>query len=66
MIPLVLEHFGCLGWEAHKYFHQLSENRLTNLARKTEASSRIIGGDTYQLLYNSVMLKFYQRRSAIK
>ena len=67
VIPLVLEHFGCWGWEAHKYTSiTCLRNRLTNLARKTEASSRIIGGDAYQLLYNRVMLKFYQRRSAVK
>ena len=36
MIPLVLEHFGCWGWEAHKYLHQLSEKLVDEFGKKNE------------------------------
>ena len=34
VIPLVLEHFGCLGWEAHKYLHQLSKKSVDEFGKK--------------------------------
>ena len=60
-IPLVLEHFGRWAGKPTSIFINCLSNWLTNLVRKMEASSRIIGGDAYQLLCNHVMLKFCQR-----
>ena len=34
MIPLVLEHFGCWGWEVHKYLHQLPEKSVDEFGKK--------------------------------
>ena len=34
VIPLVLEPFGCWGWEAHKYLHQLSKKSVDEFGRK--------------------------------
>ena len=65
-IPLVLEHLSIGAGKLTSISINYLRNRLTNLVRKTETSSRMIGGNAYQLLYNHVMLKFCQRRLAVK